>query len=93
MLINEIKKAFEGIAVDIGHPLREENQKIREKLTEAFHDWYFVHNNEDDENMCYLKIEPKAGFFHQDGVGYRVDFLQKTAESFPFESSIRYTEE
>lgn len=85
--------SFEGVAVDMGHPLREKNQKIRQKLTEAFRDWYFVHNSEDDENMCYLKIQPTAGFFHQDGVGYRMDFLQKTVESFPFEPSIRYTEE
>lgn len=85
--------SFEGTAVDIGHPLLEENRAIREKLTEAFRDWYFVHNNENDANMCYLEIEPTLGFFHQNGVGYRVDFLQKTVESFPFEPSIRYTEE
>lgn len=48
---------FSGKAYNIGHPLSEENQQIREKLIRVFEPWYFAHNNESDENMCYVKIE------------------------------------
>ncbi|RII33480.1 pyridoxamine 5'-phosphate oxidase family protein [Clostridium chromiireducens] len=75
---------FTGIAHNIGHPLLEENLRIREKLTKAFEPWYFAHNNESDENMCYIKIELKQGFFYKDGTGYKIDFENREAEEFPF---------
>ncbi len=79
---------FKGKATNVGHPLKEENQAIREQLIKVFAPWYFAHNNENDENMCYVKIEPECGFFHHDGTGYRVDFVQKTVETFPFNPEI-----
>ncbi|WP_010077397.1 hypothetical protein [Clostridium cellulovorans] len=75
---------FIGTAYNIGHPLLEENQAIREKLIKVFEPWYFAHNNENDENMCYVKIELKQGFFYKYGTGYKVDFENKKAEEFPF---------
>ncbi len=75
---------FSGRAENIGHPLKPENSAIRQLLTEAFSAWYFRHNNENDPGMCYLRIRPESGFFHRDGVGYRVDFTRQTAEIFPF---------
>ena len=75
---------FSGTAYNIGHPLRSENHAIREKLIKVFEPWYFAHNNENDENMCYVKIEIKQGFFYKDGSGYKVDFENRTAEEFPF---------
>lgn len=75
---------FTGTAYNIGHPLSEKNHAIREKLTKAFEHWYFEHNNESDENMCYMKIELKQGFFYKDGTGYKVDFENRKAEEFPF---------
>ncbi|WP_160689199.1 pyridoxamine 5'-phosphate oxidase family protein [Clostridium sp. C2-6-12] len=75
---------FSGKAYNIGHPLLEENQGIREKLIKVFEPWYFAHNNESDENMCFVKIELKQGFFYKDGTGYKVDFENKTAEEFSF---------
>ena len=93
--VNEIEKnseismcnklyRFNGNASNIGHPLLEENSAIREKLINAFEPWYFAHNNENDENMCYIKIELKQGFFYKDGTGYKVDFENKKADEFPF---------
>lgn len=79
---------FSGNAYNIGHPLLEENKEIREKLIKVFEPWYFAHNNEDDENMCYVRIDLKDGFFYKDGVGYKVNFQQKTAEQFPFDFDI-----
>jgi general stress protein 26 len=75
---------FSGEAHNIGHPLKEENHGIREKLIKAFEPWYFLHNNEDDENMCYIKFTPDQGFFYKDGTGYQVDFKNKTVNNFPF---------
>ncbi len=72
----------------LGHPLKDENKIIRSKLIEVFSPWYFEHNDETDENMCYVKIEPDSGFFYKDGTGYKVDFNSKTAEEFPFEFDI-----
>lgn len=75
---------FSGTACNIGHPLSEKNHEIREKLIKVFEPWYFAHNNENDENMCYIKIELKQGFFYLDGTGYKVDFEKRKAEEFPF---------
>ena len=75
---------FDGVARSIGHPLDPQNAALRDKLTCAFAPWYFKHNNEQDEAMCYLRIELRHGFFYKDGTGYSVDFLNRTAEAFPF---------
>ena len=75
---------FTGIARNIGHPLLPKNLKIREKLIKVFEPWYFAHNNENDENMCYIRVDLNRGLFYKDGTGYKVDFENKTAEKFPF---------
>lgn len=80
---------FTGTARNIGHPLLQENHAIREKLIKVFEPWYFAHNNEKDENMCYVKIDLKQGFFYKDGTGYKVDFENKKADKFPFTFDIK----
>ncbi len=79
---------FSGNAYNIGHPLLFKNQEIREKLIKAFEPWYFAHNNENDQNMCYIKIELISGFFYKEGVGYKLHFKSKEVEQFPFDSDI-----
>lgn len=76
--------AFSGVARNLGHPCREENRAIREALVQAFAPWYFKHNDEKDPAMCILCIQPETGFFHRDGTGYQMDFVQRTAKTFPF---------
>ena len=76
---------FNGTARHIGHPLEPQNKAIREKLTGAFSAWYFLHNDEKDPHMCYVRIALTDGFFHKDGTGYRVNFMTKEAEAFPFD--------
>lgn len=80
---------FEGTAFNAGHPLLEQNREIRQKLTEVFAPWYFAHNDEADEQMCFVKVEPRTGFFHGNGTGYRVDFLARTAQLIPFSPQIQ----
>lgn len=75
---------FQGKAYHIGHPLKPENQGIREKLIKVFDGWYFKHNDEKDENMCFIKVEPETGFFHKDGVGYLINFTEKSVREIPF---------
>jgi len=76
---------FRGSAYNMGHPLKTENKEIREMLIQVFEPWYFAHNNEEDENMCFVKMVPESGFFHKDGTGYRVNFLKKEADKIPFD--------
>ncbi len=75
---------FKALARNVGHPLAAHNLAIRDQLREAFAAWYSLHNNEADANMCYIRIEPTWGFFHQDGVGYEVDFATQEVKTFPF---------
>ncbi len=75
---------FQGRATNIGHPLDAGNAAIREKLMKAFEPWYFAHNDESDPGMCYLKVELSSGFFHADGIGYKVDFEKQSATTSPF---------
>ena len=82
-LVNEFH-SFQGKAYNAGHPLKEENKAIRETLTQVFAPWYFAHNNEADEQMCFVRFEPETGFFHKDGIGYQVSFIEKTATEIPF---------
>lgn len=82
---------FRGKAYYAGHPLAAENKEIRQKLIHEFEPWYFAHNNEEDENMCYVKIELEEGFFHKDGTGYKVSFTKKEAKEFPFSPQIEMT--
>lgn len=79
---------FKCKAHNVGHPLKEVNKDIREKLIKVFEPWYFAHNDENDEYMCYVKVEPESGFFHKNGIGYRVNFIEKIAEEFPFTPNI-----
>ena len=76
--------SFKGNAYNMGHPLKEENRKIRETLINVFQPWYFEHNDENDMNMCYVKIDLTEGFFHKAGKGYRVNFTHKTVKEFDF---------
>ncbi len=82
--------SFSGLAYDMGHPLKDDNAEIRSELIKVFEPWYFAHNDENDKNMCYVRIKPEIGFFYKNGKGYKVDFLQKTASTFPFEDEIKY---
>lgn len=43
--------------------------------------------------MCYIRIDPTAGFFHQDGTGYQINFTEKTVRAFPFTFDTLLTEE
>jgi len=76
---------FQGVAYNIGHPSKPQNSEVREKLISAFEPWYFKHNDENDENMCYVKVELTYGFFYKNGTGFKVDFIAKNADEFPFE--------
>ena len=80
--------SFTGKAINAGHPLKTENEEIRKKLIKVFEPWYFAHNNENDENMCYVKVVLTNGFFFKNGKGYKVDFEKKTSKEFPFNPDV-----
>jgi general stress protein 26 len=91
-LCNSSLCRFRGLAVNIGHPLDSSNALVRQRLIEIFEPWYFAHNNEADPGMCYVKVELQSGFFHQDGIGYKIDFGKRTATASLFECDIALTE-
>ncbi|MCH5320518.1 MAG: pyridoxamine 5'-phosphate oxidase family protein [Eubacterium sp.] len=82
-LCSRMGYTFSGKAYNIGHPLLPENCEIRTKLINAFETWYFKHNNEND-SICILRIDLENGFVHKNGIGYNVDFINETVESFSF---------
>ncbi len=84
---------FQCKAYDIGHPLKPENAAIRDQLIKVFAPWYFAHNNEGDENMCYVRLEPQTGFVFDDTTGYNVDFVNKTAQEFPFTFALQFCDD
>ncbi|MDC0558950.1 pyridoxamine 5'-phosphate oxidase family protein [Candidatus Izimaplasma bacterium] len=79
---------FEGECFNIGHPLKVENKGIREKLVNAFAPWYFEHNNEGDERMCYLQVKLTKGFTYLNEVGYKIDFNKNEAIESTFKMEI-----
>ena len=76
--------SLSGRAEVMGHPREPRNAAIRETLIQAFAPWYFAHNNEDDEGMCYVRVALMRGFILGEGVAYRVDFERQYAEEIPF---------
>ena len=70
---------FVGPAINIGHPLKEENKEIREVFIKML-SWYFDVNDESDENTCYLKITPTNAIFddRENKKRYLIDFVNNT---------------
>jgi uncharacterized pyridoxamine 5'-phosphate oxidase family protein len=67
---------FHGEAFNIGHPLSDDNKELRELLIDAFKNWYFEHNDENDPEMCYMKIKLSHATLYFGKVGYEVDFVK-----------------
>ncbi len=87
-LVSHRSHRFSGEATVLGHPLKKENAEIRALLLQAFEKWYFLANDEKDPNTCIVQIKLNEGFFYQDGVGYRVDFIHRAATTIPFRFDI-----
>ncbi len=87
-LVSHRSHRFSGEAKVLGHPLKKENAAIRALLLNAFEKWYFAANDEKDPNTCIVQIQLNEGFFYQDGVGYRVDFIHRMATTIPFRFDI-----
>ncbi len=70
-----------GIAKNLGWVLAPNNAELRNKLRNAFIDWYDFANNEKDENCCILAIYMKKGTLRIDhgACFYHFDFDSKTA--------------
>jgi len=75
---------FQGEAIKIGHPLKEENMEIRNMLSEAISDWYFKHHDESDPNLCLVQIKINTAFTYANKIGYTVDFRTDELNSFRF---------
>lgn len=64
-----------GEGENIGHPCREENLALRERLKLAFSTWYTMgHVNEDDPDTCILRIKLREGTLFAEGNRYDIEF-------------------
>jgi general stress protein 26 len=73
-----------GIGKNIGHPLKRKNLELRDELREVFMAWYEKHNNEDDKNMCFLKITLTDVLVFANNYKYYIDFENKKAKKEKF---------
>lgn len=70
---------FNGVARFVG-----EQPSVKRRLDKPHEPWYFIPSDHRARSMCYIRVELSHAFFHKDGVGYKVDFAAKTAETVPF---------
>ncbi len=75
---------FQGEAVNMGHPLKEENKAIRDVFKEAMADWCFDNSDESDAKLCFVQIKIVTGFTYANKIGYKVDFGTNELKSFRF---------
>lgn len=69
-----------GIGENMGHVRDESNAAIMAKLRAAFAAWYDNgHVNESDPNTCLLRIRLTDGFLLNEGTGYTLDFVNRSA--------------
>jgi general stress protein 26 len=70
-----------GTGKNLGWVLAPENAEIRQKLREAFVEWYDHANNEQDKNSCILEIRLTDGMLIKDhhAIRYQIDFANKSA--------------
>lgn len=64
-----------GIAEDMGHVLKEENQAIMEVLRREFSSWYDAsHVDESDPDVILLCVWLTDGILFSNGIKYVIDF-------------------
>jgi len=64
-----------GIAENMGHILKEENEDIADKLRVVFDEWYGNgHIDESDSNTCILRIKLTEGDLADHGTWYHIDW-------------------
>lgn len=69
-----------GIAENMGHILKEENEEIADKLRVVFDEWYGNgHTDESDPNTCILRIKLTDGDLADHGTWYHIDFQNSFA--------------
>lgn len=70
-----------GVGRNMGWVLDPQNAEIRQKLRNAFAQWYDFANNEQDQNCCILEIRLAEGMLIKDhhALRYQIDFESKAA--------------
>lgn len=63
-----------GIAIDLGHPLKEENVSLREELRTVFSSFYGEHVDERDLHTNFLQIKLTDAILYWKGQKIQIDF-------------------
>lgn len=65
---------FQGEAINIGHPLSDDNKEIRGILKKASKAWYDEQIEESDPAICLVQVKVNTAFTYANKIGYNVDF-------------------
>jgi general stress protein 26 len=66
-----------GIGENLGYVLAPDNAEIMTKLREAYAEWYYNGDiNEDDPNTCLLRIRLTDAVVFSHGTKYEIDFSE-----------------
>ena len=69
-----------GMGENIGHLRDGKNAALMAEIRAAFSEWYGNGDiNEDDPNMCILRIKLTDGILFSHGAKYIIDFIEKKA--------------
>ncbi|MDP2425335.1 MAG: hypothetical protein Q8M70_03100, partial [bacterium] len=63
-----------GVAIDLGHPLKEENLSLREELKTVFSSFYGEHVDESDLYTNFLQIKLTEAILFWKGQKIQIDF-------------------
>jgi general stress protein 26 len=77
--LNHYSFVAHGYGENIGHPLDEKNEKIKEEFKKASVNFYDNHVNEKDENVCILKIILEDALVFNNNYKYNINYKDKTA--------------
>jgi general stress protein 26 len=80
----------QGIGKNLGNPLLEKNIELRNELKEVFSAFYDRHVDEDDPLTCILEIRLTSAAAFTKDTKYLIDYVNGTAEEFPFVNDIIY---
>jgi len=71
-----------GIGENLGWVCDEKNAEIAAKARTIFAEWYYVANNEADQNCCVLRVKLTKGLWFDAHTGEKteIDFVDKTVK-------------
>jgi hypothetical protein len=77
---------FNGEAIELGHPLDDDNSLLRDKLIEVTKSEYLNKIDESNENLQLVRIDLSKGYTYNKKFNYQIDFEKNEAIENTFSS-------